>query len=72
MSWGTSEVQLDWMLPRGPRCRDQYVRVIEGAFSNFSGRIREVHPEREQVLVMVEVFGRSIPVWLSYEHVEKA
>ena len=48
------------------------VRVIEGPFSNFLGRVREVRPEKEQVLVMVEVFGRSTPVWLSYEHVEKA
>jgi hypothetical protein len=58
--------------PRGPRYRDQHVRVIEGPFSNFSGRVREVRPENGQVLVMVEVFGRSTPVWLSYEHVEKA
>ncbi len=48
------------------------VRVIQGPFSNFSGRVGEVRPEREQVQVMVAVFGRATPVWLSYEHVEKA
>jgi len=47
------------------------VRVIQGPFSNFSGTVGEVRPEKEQVQVLVAVFGRSTPVWLSYEHVEK-
>ncbi len=48
------------------------VRVTGGPFSNFSGIVGEVRPEKEQVQVMVTVFGRSTPVWLSYEQVEKA
>jgi len=48
------------------------VRVINGPFSNFSGTVSEVRPEREQIQVMVAVFGRSTPVWLNFEHVEKA
>lgn len=47
------------------------VRVIHGPFSNFSGTVGEVKPEKEQVQVLVAVFGRATPVWLSYEHVEK-
>ena len=47
------------------------VRVIHGPFSSFSGVVGEVKPEKEQVQVLVAVFGRSTPVWLSYEHVEK-
>ena len=47
------------------------VRVIHGPFTNFTGTVSEVRPEKEQVQVMVAVFGRSTPVWLSYEHVEK-
>ena len=47
------------------------VRVIHGPFSNFSGAVGEVKPEKEQVQVLVAVFGRATPVWLSYEHVEK-
>jgi transcription termination/antitermination protein NusG len=47
------------------------VRVIHGPFANFTGSVSEVRPEKEQVQVMVAVFGRSTPVWLSYEHVEK-
>jgi len=48
------------------------VRVINGPFSNFSGTVSEVRAEREQVQVMVAVFGRQTPVWLNFEHVEKA
>jgi transcription termination/antitermination protein NusG len=47
------------------------VRVIHGPFSSFSGTVGEVKPEKEQVQVLVAVFGRATPVWLSYEHVEK-
>ncbi|MFQ5503257.1 MAG: transcription termination/antitermination protein NusG [Planctomycetota bacterium] len=47
------------------------VRVIHGPFTNFSGTVGEVRPEREQVQVLVAVFGRSTPVWLNFEHVEK-
>jgi transcriptional antiterminator NusG len=47
------------------------VRVVHGPFTNFTGTVSEVRPEKEQVQVMVAVFGRSTPVWLSYEHVEK-
>jgi transcriptional antiterminator NusG len=48
------------------------VRVTSGPFSNFSGTVNEVRPEREQVQVMVAVFGRQTPVWLNFEHVEKS
>ena len=47
------------------------VRVISGPFSNFSGSVGEVRPEKEQVQVLVAVFGRATPVWLNFEHVEK-
>ncbi len=48
------------------------VRVTGGPFTNFTGAVAEVRPEKEQIQVMVTVFGRSTPVWLSYEQIEKA
>ena len=47
------------------------VRVIHGPFLNFSGTVGQVRPEKEQLQVLVAVFGRATPVWLAYEHVEK-
>ena len=48
------------------------VRVVHGPFNNFSGTVAEVRPEKEQVQVLVAVFGRATPVWLNFGHVEKA
>jgi transcriptional antiterminator NusG len=48
------------------------VRVSEGPFSNFSGTVAEVQPEKERLQVMVTVFGRSTPLWLKFDQVEKA
>ena len=47
------------------------VRVVHGPFTNFSGSVGEIRPEKEQVQVLVAVFGRATPVWLNFEHVEK-
>jgi transcriptional antiterminator NusG len=48
------------------------VRVTSGPFSNFSGSVAEVQPEKERLQVMVTVFGRSTPLWLNLDQVEKA
>ena len=48
------------------------VRVIDGPFANFSGVIREVHPERGKLKVMVSIFGRSTPIELEFLQVEQA
>ena len=48
-----------------------HVRVIEGAFANFTGTIEEVKPEKQKVRVLVSIFGRATPVELDYSQVEK-
>ena len=42
------------------------VRVIDGPFTNFTGVIKEVNPERGKLKVMVSIFGRSTPVELEF------
>ena len=46
------------------------VRVIDGPFTNFTGVIKEINPERGKLKVMVSIFGRSTPVELEFLQVE--
>ena len=48
-----------------------HVRVIEGAFANYTGTVEEVNPEKQKVRVLISVFGRATPVELDYAKVEK-
>jgi len=47
------------------------VRVIDGAFENFSGSVEEVKADRQKVKVLVTIFGRPTAVELNYNQVEK-
>jgi len=51
--------------------KNENVRIIEGPFANFSGKVDEVNPERNTLRVMVTIFGRSTPVELDFAQVEK-
>ncbi|MCP4137154.1 MAG: transcription termination/antitermination factor NusG [bacterium] len=49
----------------------EHVKVIEGPFSNFSGMIEEVYPDKGRLRVKVEIFGRGTPVELDFMQVGK-
>ena len=51
--------------------RADEVRVVVGAFANFSGTVQEVKPDKQKLKVMVSIFGRPTPVELDFSHVEK-
>jgi transcriptional antiterminator NusG len=48
----------------------QTIRIIDGPFTDFNGTIKELNREKERLVVMVTVFGRSTPVELNYNQVE--
>jgi transcriptional antiterminator NusG len=47
------------------------VRIIDGPFTNFSGKVDEVNSERNTLRVLVTIFGRATPVELDFLQVEK-
>ena len=51
--------------------RNETVRIIDGPFANFRGKVEDVNSERNTLRVMVTIFGRSTPVELEFLQVEK-
>lgn len=51
--------------------KGETVKVTEGPFANFSGIIEEVNPDKAKVQVMVTIFGRTTPIELDFNQVEK-
>ena len=51
--------------------KGEMVKITDGPFTNFSGKVDEVNSERDTLRVMVTIFGRSTPVELEFLQVEK-
>jgi transcription termination/antitermination protein NusG len=51
--------------------RNDNVRIVDGPFASFSGKVDEVNADRGTLRVMVTIFGRPTPVELEFLQVEK-
>ena len=49
----------------------QAVRVTEGPFADFTGKITEINIEHETVKVLITIFGRETPVELDFTQIER-
>jgi transcriptional antiterminator NusG len=51
--------------------RGESVKIVDGPFANFTGKVDEINPERNTLRVLVTIFGRSTPVELDFLQVSK-
>ena len=51
---------------KGPR-----VRIVEGPFTEFVGRVSESHREQQKVTVLLSYFGKETPFVFDFLQVEK-
>lgn len=51
--------------------KGETVRIIDGPFANFSGKVDDINTERSTLRVLVTIFGRATPVELEFLQVEK-
>lgn len=49
----------------------EVVRIMEGPFSGFSGTVEEIDSEKHKLQVVVSILGRSTPVEIDFNQIEK-
>ncbi|MFC4183916.1 transcription termination/antitermination protein NusG [Saccharococcus thermophilus] len=64
MGMPLTEVDIDYEL-------NETVRVKEGPFTNFTGKIEAIDVDKRKVKVLVNMFGRETPVELEFSQIEK-
>ena len=57
--------------PRVKWAVDEVIRVKDGPFTDFTGKIEEINVEKEKLKVLISIFGRDTPVELEFDQVEK-
>jgi len=57
-------------IPEIPFERGESVKIIDGPFTDFTGTVDEVYPDKARIKLMVTIFGRSTPVELDFFQIE--
>lgn len=48
------------------------VKIVDGPFKNFEGKVQEVDQNRGRIKALVDIFGRETPVELDFLQVKKS
>lgn len=66
-----SNIETSQEAPKVAFAKNDVVRVIDGPFIDYTGKIEEVNAEHEKLKVLISIFGRDTPVELEFATVEK-
>jgi len=58
------------IIPEVPFTLGEHVNVVDGPFSEFTGIVDEISPERGKLKVLASIFGRETPVELDFLQVK--
>jgi transcriptional antiterminator NusG len=51
--------------------KNMIVRIADGPFTDFTGKIEDVNEQKETLTIMISLFGRDTPVEIDFGKVEK-
>lgn len=51
--------------------KDDPVKIVDGPFKNFEGKVSDVDEEKGKIKVLVSIFGRETPVELDFLQIKK-
>jgi transcription termination/antitermination protein NusG len=51
--------------------RGQMVKIVDGPFADFEGKVDDVNQEKGKVRVLVSIFGRETPVELDFLQIDR-
>lgn len=51
--------------------RGQMIKIVDGPFADFEGKVDDVNQEKGKVRVLVSIFGRETPVELDFLQIER-
>jgi len=50
---------------------NEAIKIIDGPFKDFDGKVSDIDPDRGKIKVLVSVFGRETPVELDFLQIKK-
>lgn len=59
------------IVPKKKWNKNMLVRIADGPFSDFTGKIEDINEQKETLTIMISVFGRDTPVEIDFGKVEK-
>lgn len=57
--------------PKKKWSKDMIVRITDGPFADFTGKIEDINEDKEMLKVLISLFGRDTPVEIEFGLVEK-